>query len=224
MGAEWSAASQVGVAMHRNTHAQRRRRTMSRYRAVSQICGMRLVAVRASRFGSSVYCTEPLDTRTGRGDPGRLGMELSMELSMAGARNVRSPERRLGRIGGSSGWGLELSHTASSLTVAVLQARVTVWGRLFGLLIPGWVAARLEGSSSRLMSCPCAQNIGRTSSCLAAQVVHAPCREAAASPRQALTEAAACWRQTQYQDQDMDMGAWTWTWAAADARNNLSDD
>lgn len=99
VGAEWSAASQVGVAMHTSTHAQRRRRTMSRYSTVHQICAMRLVAVRVS----SVLYKSPLETRPGLVTPVGLGLELTM----AGARNVRSPtpKPRSGPRAGSSGRG-----------------------------------------------------------------------------------------------------------------------
>lgn len=54
---------------------------------------------------------------------------------MAGGGNVRSPEGRLAWLGpraGSSGWGWSYP---TALLPSQLQARVTVWGRLFGLVI-----------------------------------------------------------------------------------------
>ena len=66
--------------------------------------------------------------------------------------------------------GLELSH--SSLTVAVAGQGDKYGVDCLVFLIQGWVAARLEGSSSRLMSFPCAlkhwtnkQLSARTRSC-----------------------------------------------------------
>ncbi|POS76324.1 hypothetical protein DHEL01_v205275 [Diaporthe helianthi] len=146
---------------------------------------MRLVAVRATKYGvrstGEVYCTEPLDTRTGPGHPGGLGMvgmelslELSLELSMASARPL-------------------------------LQARVTVWCRLFGLLI--------RSSGSRLGGC----KVGRVQFEIdelperlrcktwdeqAAFCLHKSCTRRAERRQQHAGERE---RLTQYEDQDQDM-------------------
>lgn len=98
---------QIGVAMHTCTHAQRRRRTMSRYSAVAQICGMRLVAVkgRGSKGEQLSCCLIPGGAWPGahHGGQGRCGLQ--------------SPRAPMLSRGQSWDWelgtGLELSHSFS---------------------------------------------------------------------------------------------------------------
>lgn len=98
---------QIGVAMHTCTHAQRRRRTMSRYSAVAQICGMRLVAVkgRGSKGEQLSCCLIPGGPWPGahHGGQGRCGLQ--------------SPRAPMLSRGQSWDWelgtGLELSHSFS---------------------------------------------------------------------------------------------------------------
>jgi hypothetical protein len=98
------AASQVGVAMHTSAHAQRRRRTMSRYSTDHQICAMRLVAVRVTISVYSVLSEEPagdppwamVHACHGLVTPVGLAWGWSWSSPWAGARDVRCglPERR----------------------------------------------------------------------------------------------------------------------------------